>query len=117
MEAWPAVLKLDAGRFGNTGNLGTQQTEPWRVGRALGFEGSPAGDGGAAVAALRLVQAEIVLSSRIVGQLLQRLGEGLHRGLGDGALGFEGKSLAQRSQRLGIVGILRELCPRVCQQA
>ena len=60
---------------------------------------------GAAVAALRLVQAEIVERARIVGLAGQRLGEGLDGGPGHRAVGLEGQRLAQRRQRVGIVGL------------
>ena len=61
-----------------------------------------------AVAALRLVQAEIEERARIVRAAWPAPAEGLDGGLGHHAVGLQGQRLAQRRQRLGIVGLLGE---------
>ena len=102
------MIRIEAGRLGDALDLGPQHGQEGRVGRALGQKLAPARQRGAAVAALRLVQAEIIEGARIVGPGGQRLGEGLDGGPGHRAVGLERERLAQGGERLGIVGLRGE---------
>ena len=88
-------IRIEAGRLGDALDLGPQHGQEGRVGRAFGQELAPARERGAAVAALRLVQAEIIEGARIVGPGSQRLGERLDGGPGHRAVGLERQRLAQ----------------------
>ncbi len=63
------------------------------------------------------MQAEIVEDARIVGPRRQRPLQRLERRLRDRAAGLQGQALAQRRQRLGVVGVLRQAGARLGQQA
>ena len=106
-EAGHRLLLLAAG-LGHAGggrhafDLGAQHCEPRRTGRAGSFERLPARESGRRIAALGLVQAEIVAGAGVVGLQRQRLGEGRQCILCHRAAGFQHHCFAPGRQ--GIVG-------------
>ena len=104
-----ARRRRHAGRLGDAQDLGAQGRQPGRIGRRARFQLAPALQRRRAVAALRLVQAEIEQRARIVGVLRQRLVQRLDGGRRHRAAGLDGQRLGQRRQRLRVVGIFGEL--------